>query len=355
MQIFTAELAAKAEKIGKLPDSWLDEIHSQKLFKLFVPVELGGLGLSFPEALKVEENLAKKDGSLGWTVTLCAGAGWFVGFLEASMAEETFGTKRVCLAGSGYVGGIAERTADGYLIEGSWTYASGALHATHFTANCEIWENGQSLRSAAGDPLIVAFILKKEEVIIREGWSYMGMRATGSYSFDAPKQKVPLNRAFEIKPDRVIRQEAIYKFPFLQFAECTLAVNILGITEHFQELIRSYFYSRNAKKAWSPMQLEHFENCFDQENGALLELREDFYAKCAEAWVQLQAQSLIHPQLLQGLSESSRELTHFCRISNARLYPFAGLAGADQGTELNRVWRDFLTVSQHGLLIFPFA
>ena len=39
-----------------------------------MPKENGGLGMSMPEGLRMEETLAWTDGSTGWTVTLCAGA-----------------------------------------------------------------------------------------------------------------------------------------------------------------------------------------------------------------------------------------------------------------------------------------
>ncbi|MCR9083423.1 MAG: acyl-CoA dehydrogenase, partial [Cyclobacteriaceae bacterium] len=128
--IFSAEQAKKAENIGALLPEWLGEIYARKWFKLFVPQDLGGLELGLLEALKVEEHLARMDGSLGWTVTLCAGAGWFVGFWEEGLRKEVFKDPKVCLAGSGFVGGKAESSPNGYEITGEWTYASGATHAT---------------------------------------------------------------------------------------------------------------------------------------------------------------------------------------------------------------------------------
>lgn len=164
VKLFNDTIAQKAEQLGQLPEEWLHEVYRQKWFKLFVPRELGGLDVSLPEALLIEEQLAKLDGSLGWTVTLCSGAGWFVGFMEEPLRREVFPDDRLCLAGSGFVGGKADRVGDKYVITGSWTYASGALHATHFTANCEMLEDGQPVLDAAGSPIIKAFVLDKKDV-----------------------------------------------------------------------------------------------------------------------------------------------------------------------------------------------
>lgn len=353
-EIFTQELSRTAEKQGTLPAEWLEEIYSQKWFQLFVPKSLGGLELSFPEALELEEKLAKVDGSLGWTITLCAGAGWFVGFMEKSLSKEVFLNPKVCLAGSGFVGGKANKIGEFYQISGNWTYASGALHASHFTVNCEIYENGSPFIDKSGKPIVKAFVLEKEEVEILDGWNYMGMIATGSHAFKVAHLEVPSNRCFEILPEKVTLPNPIYRYPFLQFAETTLAVNILGISTHFQELVEVAFWKREERKSFTKRELSHFEKSFRKETDRLSDLRKQFYEVVEISWSELEEAGRISSTTLKKVSNISRKLTQACRVSNASLYPNAGLEGAKTHTELNRVWRDFNTVSQHSLLIFPF-
>lgn len=351
---FISEKAKQSEQNGSLISEWLDEIYHQKWFKLFVPKSLDGLELTLAAALEIEENLSRKDGSLGWTVTLCAGAGWFVGFLDESLREEVFSDPKVCLAGSGIVGGKAEIHSDFYLISGHWTYASGAVHATHFTANCEIWEKGKVVLDANGEPLVKAFILTRDEVEILDAWHYMGMVATGSHAFKTENLRVPLNRAFEILPEKAKLSDPIYQFPFLPFAEATLAVNILGISLHLQELIQESFWKRHERKAFSTDQLAFFEKLSRKSDTQIAGVRTKFYLKVEKAWRELEADWRLSPQSQQSISKISRKLTGICRKWNAELYPFAGLEAAKTETELNRVWRDFNTVSQHSLLTFPF-
>jgi hypothetical protein len=57
---------------------------------------------------------------------------------------------------------------------------------------------------------------------------------------------------------------------------------------------------------------------------------------------------------LAEVSKICRELAITCRENAAKLHPYAGLEAAKKHTEINRVWRDMNTVSQHALLIFPF-
>lgn len=353
-ELINTDWAPKAEKQGCLSPEMLDLIYQEKWFKLFVPKEFDGLGSTLPEALLCEEKIARHDASMGWTVTLCAGAGWFVGFLDEELSREIFADPKVCLAGSGFVGGKANRIGDYFEISGSWTYASGALHATHFTANCEMLEDGKALLDANGKPIVKAFILKKEEVEILDGWSYMGMIATGSHAFKTENLRVSLNRAFEILPEKVTRPEAIYRYPFLQFAEATLAVNILGITQHLQKLISATFWKRHEFRKYDQKHLGYFQKLEKSCQSKLETARITFYEAVEVSWQKLESNGKISNKSLKSVSKSSRKLTQVCREVNSKMHPFAGLEAAKTHTELNRVWRDFNTVSQHALLIFPF-
>ena len=149
------KLAPQSEVLGELHPDILEIAYEQEWFKLYVPTVYGGAGKKLPEILQIEEDLAYVDGSTAWTVTLCSGAAWFAGFLDPELANEIFADRKVCFAGSGAVGGTAQKTEKGYRINGHWKYASGALHATIFTANCLLQdENGNDVLNEDGEPII---------------------------------------------------------------------------------------------------------------------------------------------------------------------------------------------------------
>ncbi|MBI3481890.1 MAG: acyl-CoA dehydrogenase, partial [Bacteroidetes bacterium] len=151
--------AAEAEVMRQLHPDQLNIIYQQRWLKMFVPKKFGGLELSIPEILRIEESLAWTDGSTAWVVTLCAGAAWFIGFLDQSLAQEVFSNDSVFFAGSGAITGSAEIIPEGYLLNGNWKYASGSLHATIFTANGVIHKNGKPLLLPNGSPVVRAFLM----------------------------------------------------------------------------------------------------------------------------------------------------------------------------------------------------
>src|SRR5688572_3780742 len=103
--------AGKAETKKELTSDQLAIIFRENWLNMMVPKTLGGLELSLPEVLKIEEGLAWADGSTAWVVTLCSGAAWFAGFLDPILSEKIFENEKACFAGSGAASGIATKTS----------------------------------------------------------------------------------------------------------------------------------------------------------------------------------------------------------------------------------------------------
>lgn len=347
------EYAADAELIGRLHDEQLHIIYQQKWFNLFVPQQYGGLGLSLPEALRIEEALAWTDGSVGWTVTLCSGANWFVGFLAPGAAASLYGNRKVCLAGSGKPSGLAQVTDSGYLVNGQWNYATGALHATAYTTNCLIQQNGEQLLDAGGNPLYKSFWFYPSEVTIHKNWHTIGMIATSSTGFSIKDVPVPFERSFVLEPGNAVLPDAVFHFPFLQFAEVTLAVNFAGMATRFLDLCEDIFEERqkhpNTRRAVAPP----FQTMLRQAQRLLRDARIRFYEAVDQSWQSMVSRQSVSGELLQAMSATSRQLATISREQVDILYPFCGMAAADPSTPINRVWRDLHTASQHALLNYP--
>lgn len=337
-----------AENAGQLIAEQLRFIYDNNWFNLFVPEQLGGLEMDLPNAVRLQERLAYVDGSFGWTVTLCAGANWFAGFLDAALREEVFSAPSVCLSGSGAATGNAVAMGDGYIISGWWKYATGAPHATHFTANCIVGEQ----TDAQGNPVVSSFIFKRDEVTIINDWNCMGMKATASQSFSVKDLYVSNNRQFLIDVAHAQLPQAVFYFPFEQFAELTIAANFAGMTAHFIELCTDLFHERVKRKKHSAGQACEVFEClgrsktkFETERNLLFDTMDRVWLKGLEA-KQWDAEDL------QAVTNISQSLVKTARATVNTLYPFCGMIAADASSEINRVWRDFNTASQHSLFTF---
>jgi alkylation response protein AidB-like acyl-CoA dehydrogenase len=343
--------AAGAEQMRALHPGQLAVIYKNRWFNLYVPDEYEGLDLSLPAGLQIEEALAWADGSVGWTVTLCSGANWFVGFLQQDIAAALFQNETVCFAGSGRPSGIAKMiNEDEYEISGSWKYATGAAHATAFTANCHIEKDGSILRDEDGAPIIATFIFLRNEVFLNKDWKGMGMIATSSNSFAVKHLRVNKNRRFEIDANKAVLPGEIYQYAFSQFAESTLAVNMSGMAIHFLDL-----FDENPKERKSS---DHFTE--ERRNALYLrceaarhkqqEARDRFYQTIQTSWNDWDENKHFTTSVLENVSHASRQLSVISREVVDELFPLCGLVASDPASAINRVWRNLHTACLHPLL-----
>jgi indole-3-acetate monooxygenase len=341
-----------AEGLGHLHAEQLKMLYDKGWFKLFVPKAYGGLGLSLPEGVRLEESMAWVDGSLGWVVTLCSGASWFVGFLQDALCREVLADETVCFAGSGAPTGIAEIVDGGYRVNGDWLYATGSHHATVFTANCVIQEHGVARLDAAGAPEVRPFVFLRDEVALRPAWKAIGMVATASHAFTVQELFVPAMRCFRIDGRFATLADAIYQYPFQALAETTLAANHAGMAMKFIDLCEVQFAER-----------PRYSRSHTQEHGEILKerlrlarvaldvCRSEFFSALDRSWAQCM-EGAMSDATLEEIAQVSRRLARTSLDAVDKLYPFAGLHAANPETEINRVWRNLHTASQHFLLVF---
>jgi len=344
--------AAEAEQLGMLHPDQLKIIYRQKWFKLLVPEVYTGRQITLSQLVRLQEAISWADGSTGWVVTLCSGAGWFGGFINPEIAKQVFFNDAVCLAGSGAVCGTAEITPNGYIVNGTWKYASGAHHATHITANCSITKDGKPVLTDNGEPLVLPFIFDKKDVTILPAWKYIGMVATGSDSFEVKDLSVPFNRQFKIEPAAAIIDTPLYQYPFLQLAEATLAVNLSGIAIHFIDLCEGIFHEKIKQPRLTAAQKDFLMDELSRTKSELDVTRNDFFETVDQSWDAIRSNNVIPENIFQQVSITSRKLAHFSREVVDTLYPLCGLTAASTETEINRAWRDLHTASQHALITF---
>ncbi|HWZ36630.1 MAG TPA: hypothetical protein VNW51_10740 [Mucilaginibacter sp.] len=345
--------AAEAEQLGLLHAEQLDIVYREGWFKLLIPHGYTGKQITLSNLVRLQEAISWTDGSTGWVVTLCSGAGWFGGFINAGLSQQIFANPCVCLAGSGAVGGTAEKVGDDYIINGFWKYASGIHHATHITANCAITQNGEPVLGDDGEPLVLPFVFDRKDITLVPAWKYMGMVATGSDAFEIKELRVDKTRAFKIDPGAAVVDVPLYRYPFLQLAEATLAVNLSGMALHFMDLCADVFNERMNHPRLTRSQKVILIDTLALANKEMGALRHKFFEAVDVSWGDIAQNNVVSEANLLAVSAASRKLAISAREIVDRLYPLCGLIAAGADTEINRAWRDLHTASQHTLLTFP--
>lgn len=333
------------ERTGELASEILEYIYERRLFKVFVPKELGGDMKDLPDALKIFEEASRIDSSFGWLVTIGAGGGFFVPSLSKETSREIFLEKDAVIAGSGQATGKAVKADGGYFVTGNWRYCSGALHATAYTANCVIEDpDGQEdgkIRSVAFTP---------EQVNIIKDWNTIGLKGTGSHSIAAKNVFVPDERTFSIFEKISYMDEPLYSFPFLQFSQASFAAIIIGISRHFFEEAGKMIAEKAAGWDIIPARSQLAMEQVKTAQKGFYDMVEEFYDEVEKIWGKHMAGETITAEEEHELSSKCIDTAAKGRDTVNGVFPYLGMDVVKEGNSILSIWKDINTASQHLLL-----
>ena len=312
-----------------LPPEVLQWINKENLWNLWVPRSYGGLEASLSEGLQRLKTLARTDGSLGWTVTLCSGANYFIGNLNKEATDDIFyNSQKPILGGSGGMFGTAEEIKEGYKISGKWQYATGAPYLSHFTLNARILRHGAEIKDSDGTSKFLSFVIPKEKVQIVSDWNTMGLKATATHSFEVD---AIVDEKYAFKYDHFRLPQPIFKIPFSVFADMTLWVNYLGIAEHYLEVAQTILSNEvlqglSALISMTNQDVYNISKEIETSVQQSQEFTEDYSRK-------------LHSQAADSVRHISREIL--------AVYPLLGIKASSCDHQLNQIFRDYFTATQH--------
>ncbi|MFB9860208.1 acyl-CoA dehydrogenase family protein [Salinicoccus siamensis] len=340
------EHSAMMEESGRLTEKMLEYIYDEGLFKLFLPEALGGSTTPLPEALQTFETAAYADGSFGWLVQIGSGAGFFAATLSPKAVKEFFTARDFFIAGSDRPLGTARKTGSGYIINGTWPYASGALHANLFTATCRVASEDED------DGALYAFAFTPEQVSIEEDWNAFGMKATGSHTIHVSEAVVPAHRRFDVAAPHFYYDHPAYHYPFLPFASANIAATVIGVARHFYEAARKHIESKLASGREADARRHHHTlDILDANESSFMQARRSYYDVVETSWQAHMDGKVLDDEILDAVSDHSKIVAHAAVSGIQQLYRHLGMDMIMEDSPLNRIYRDLLTASQHGLLI----
>lgn len=344
---------AQSEAIKKkcLTSSQLNLAYDNDWFNLWVPKEYGGKEANLGEGLALLESLAYLDGGFAWTVTLCSGANMFAGFLEPGLAQDLFNQKDICWGGSGRASGTANWDGEHYILRGEWQYATGAPHLTHFTLNARLYDQGQPVYDVDGEQKILSFFVPRDQVLIHYDWTSFGLECTASHSFSLQDVRVPKNHAFSLDPQAKTSESPLFRLPFMPFAELTLLINYIGMFRRFLDLVERYFFEKSKDREWA---MQYSKDRFKLLDGFQVNFerrRADVFKAAENIWSNLLSDVVAaNTTLYEELAVEARSFVSDMRHQVVQLFPLLGIRASQLENELNIVFRNIFTASQHNLL-----
>ena len=212
------DTAAESERNRRVSPEVLDRLRIDGLGGAAVPAAVGGREIDPSDLLGLIETVARGDGSAGWVTMIYATTSVAGHHLHPVGLDEVFADGPASLT-SGVLAprGTAKRVDGGYMVKGTWPFASGSMDASWITVGAMVDESSR-----------LSFFLPRNEVEILDTWDVMGLRATASHDVTVDNRFVPDSRVFDLTgPSRT--QEPIARFPVFGLLAAGIGAVCLGI------------------------------------------------------------------------------------------------------------------------------
>ncbi|MCZ1005583.1 acyl-CoA dehydrogenase [Streptomyces lydicus] len=128
-------------------------------------------------------------------------AAYLDGVAAADLFPDVAGGDYALSAGHGTRPGRAVPVEGGYLVSGSWQFASGMAHATHIHSAIQVEGTGE-LRVLA---------MPKSQVELVDNWDVLGLRATHSIDYHCADEFVPATYTYPATTTDPVNGGAIYR------------------------------------------------------------------------------------------------------------------------------------------------
>ncbi|MGH7841013.1 MAG: acyl-CoA dehydrogenase family protein [Candidatus Binataceae bacterium] len=223
--------AAAADQNRRLPDQTVAALQSAGLLRLSVPRRFGGLEADLPIQFEVTRMLGRGCGSTSWVVALFCVTTWIAAKFPDEALREVFTGPDSRVAGTVKPGGSMVAAGGGYLLNGTWPFNTGCLHAT--------WDMIASVRREPdGASTPCAILVPMRDLQIQDDWRTTGMRGTGSHSVVARDLFVPEYRVMPLfpflagqSPPNMLHSELLYRYPPMPFLMADSTGTLIGIAE----------------------------------------------------------------------------------------------------------------------------
>ena len=245
----------RIEQERELPPDLLEAVHEARLFRMLLPKAIGGDEVDLPTFAQVTETIAAADASTAWCLGQGSGCAMTASFLRPDVAERLFGPRNAVLAWGAGVQGTATVVDGGYRVSGRWSFASGSRHATLLGAHCKIVEaDGRPRLNAQGKPADCTALLPRAKAKIDDVWDVMGLRGTGSDSYEVADLFVPEQETLDRESmDKVVAKSTLFRLPTTVIYASAFGGVMLGIVRGTLADLRGLAMSKQQRGASSSM------------------------------------------------------------------------------------------------------
>ena len=230
-------------------------MHDAKLFRLTLPHRDNGLELPLPALAQVAEIIAGADASAGWCLGQAFGCAMSAAFMDKVASQQVFGAREAVLAWGAGVQGRMEATDGGYLVSGTWRFASGSHHATWLGGHSKVFEtDGNPREGASGRQADRTALFPREQAVMADDWHVMGLRGTRSEGYTVENLFVPEGLTLDRDtPAECQVDTTLFRFPTTNVYAAVFSSVALGIAQSAFDHLKALGMKKHARAAQTSM------------------------------------------------------------------------------------------------------
>lgn len=320
-----------------------------RLGRMALPREHGGLEMAPLEQLAVLESLAQAEASVAWVVWNSSLPCWFARFLSDGARREIFDDSRALLASSTRPSGRAIKDGDAYIVNGRWSLVSGCLHAEWIPVMCLVEKDGEVEMLAPNAPHTRMLFVPREAVEIVDTWHVGGLRGTGSHDCVLTSMSVPAERSFAVgEPSRL--DTPMGRMPILAAMSAGGASMCLGIaTASLRALLDLAAGKLSASASDGPSLRDRgpIQSMVARVETTIEALRARVRATCDHLWGKAHSSGDRDQEAIAAVLGASVTTVLQCRASVTEIYAAAGVSSLYTESPIERAHRDIHAVAQH--------
>lgn len=234
--------ADAAEEAGRLPRETARALLEAGVVRAGLPQNLGGYEFSPRQLTETVERLSYHDASAGWTMmALQMVTGTTAAYLDSAATDGLFpdvaGGDYALVAGHGTRPGRAVPVEGGYLVSGSWQFASGMAHATHVHSGIQV--------EGTGEMRVLA--MPKSQVELVENWDVLGLRATHSIDYHCADAYVPATHTYPATTTQPANGGAVYRLGLVNMSAIGHTGWAFGVGRRLLDELKSVAAARSGR------------------------------------------------------------------------------------------------------------
>lgn len=216
------------EQKRRIPVALNKKMVDAGLFRMLVPMDIGGLEVEPWQYVEALEVLAEADASAAWCTMIAASTCLKSAFLDRDIAANIYGPKDVVHGGVFAPNGRADIDGDDFIINGTWQWASGSPNCTWLTGGAVVYEDGEMQRLPNGGPNARQTLFPASEATLGDDWYVNGLCGTSSGSMTVENVRIPQKHSVSLTMDKQKFGGPLYVFPSFGLLALGIATVALG-------------------------------------------------------------------------------------------------------------------------------